>query len=448
LPLYAGAIDAVRGEDRELALTLETARLSTLILLAGEDSGFEREAERFRDLAGDTPAECALLGLVARARMFAGAPAGDVVPLARRAIRHLRIERSGPFTVWFVGAAVWLPGKDLTEHLECRFGEEIERASERGSAQGFAGASWLRAIIRLHTGDLRGAEADALAAAQSGGSDASFPYQPLVALTESLGEQGRGDEAEAELADRGLGGALPLDRPYTALLIARGRMRAARGDLDAARADLEEGLRRLTVAGTAGVVGLDARLELALIRHAIGDDPSALVAEALAAAQAWGAERAVGAALHVAGLLQGDVERLREAAAMLAASPARLWEARALVDLGAALRRANRRRESREPLRAGLALAEQCGAGPLAERARRELAAGGGRVPARPEATELTASEQRVAELAASGLSNPEIAQRLFVTIKTVEMHLSNAYRKLGVRSRHELPGALATASR
>jgi DNA-binding CsgD family transcriptional regulator len=225
-------------------------------------------------------------------------------------------------------------------------------------------------------------------------------------------------------------------------------MRAARGDLDAARADLEEGLRRLTVAGTAGVVGLDARLELALIRHAIGDDPSALVAEALAAAQAWGAERAVGAALHVAGLLQGDVERLREAAALLAASPARLWEARALVDLGAALRRANRRRESREPLRAGLALAEQCGAGPLAERARRELAAGGGRVPARPEATELTASEQRVAELAASGLSNPEIAQRLFVTIKTVEMHLSNAYRKLGVRSRHELPGALATASR
>jgi len=243
---------------------------------------------------------------------------------------------------------------------------------------------------------------------------------------------------------------VPADRPYTALVIARGRMRAGRGDLETARADLEEALRRLAHVGAAGVAGLDARLELVLIRRVQGDAPGAraLMDESLAVARAWGAERAVGAALHVAGLLDGDIDRLREAAELLAASPARLWEARALVDLGAALRRANQRRASRDPLRAGLALAERCGAAPLAERARRELAASGGRVPARPDATELTASEQRVAELAASGLSNPQIPQRLFVTIKTVEMHLSNAYRKLGVRSRHELPGALATTSR
>jgi DNA-binding NarL/FixJ family response regulator len=151
----------------------------------------------------------------------------------------------------------------------------------------------------------------------------------------------------------------------------------------------------------------------------------------------------------VAGLLRGGdegLELLREAAETLAQSPARLWRARALVDYGAALRRANRRRDCRAPLRDGLALAEECGATPLAERARRELAASGGRLPPRTGGRfdELTPSELRVAGLAAEGLSNPEIAQRLFVTIKTVEMHLSNAYRKLSISSRRDLPAALA----
>jgi DNA-binding NarL/FixJ family response regulator len=126
-------------------------------------------------------------------------------------------------------------------------------------------------------------------------------------------------------------------------------------------------------------------------------------------------------------------------------SPARLWYANALVDLGAALRRANHRRDSRKPLREGIDIADVCGAIPLADRARRELQASGGRVQPRTGGRydELTPSEQRIAELAASGLSNPEIAQRLFVTVKTVEMHLSNAYRKLDIRSRHQLAGAL-----
>jgi DNA-binding NarL/FixJ family response regulator len=97
-------------------------------------------------------------------------------------------------------------------------------------------------------------------------------------------------------------------------------------------------------------------------------------------------------------------------------------------------------------LREGIGVAELCGATPLVERARRELQASGGRVPPRTGGShdQLTPSEQRIAELAASGLSNPEIAQRLFVTIKTVEMHLSNAYRKLDIASRHQLERALS----
>ena len=58
----------------------------------------------------------------------------------------------------------------------------------------------------------------------------------------------------------------------------------------------------------------------------------------------------------------------------------------------------------------------------------------------------LTASERRIVDRAASGETNRDIAQALFVTPKTVEVHLSNAYRKLGVRSRRDLAGVLTTA--
>ena len=81
----------------------------------------------------------------------------------------------------------------------------------------------------------------------------------------------------------------------------------------------------------------------------------------------------------------------------------------------------------------------------LAQRARAELVTAGAK-PRRTVLTgleALTASERRVAELAAGGASNKEIAQSLFVTLRTVELHLSNAYNKLQIRSRHELAAAL-----
>ena len=135
---------------------------------------------------------------------------------------------------------------------------------------------------------------------------------------------------------------------------------------------------------------------------------------------------------------------------MLERSPARLEHARALIDLGAALRRANRRVEARGPLRDGLRIGGQCGAEALTERARTELRAAGGR-PAQQsggEIAQLTVSERRVAELAAEGLSNREIAQALFVTSKTVETHLSRTYLKLNVVRRTQLSRALAARAR
>ena len=173
-----------------------------------------------------------------------------------------------------------------------------------------------------------------------------------------------------------------------------------------------------------------------------------LADEELARARAWGAPRAIGIALRARGLVAGDLESLREAVAVLEDSRARLELARALVDLGAALRRGNRRSEARDVLRRGLELAHRLGAAPLEATAQAELQATGAR-PRRlvlSGVDSLTPSERRVAELAAGGMTNRDIAQSLFVTPKTVEVHLSSVYRKLGIASRAQLEPALATA--
>ena len=130
---------------------------------------------------------------------------------------------------------------------------------------------------------------------------------------------------------------------------------------------------------------------------------------------------------------------------MLAGSNARLEHAKALAALGSALRHARRPAEAREPLREALDLAAACGAPAFADEVRSELYAAGARprTDAMAGVAALTASERRVAGLAAGGETNRDIAQALFVTPKTVEVHLSNAYRKLGIRSRRELSAAL-----
>jgi DNA-binding CsgD family transcriptional regulator len=132
--------------------------------------------------------------------------------------------------------------------------------------------------------------------------------------------------------------------------------------------------------------------------------------------------------------------------ATLAETTARLEHAHSLVELGAALRRTGDRWAAREPLRAGLELAHRCGALPLDERARIELAASGARPrkAVRSGVEALTPSELRVARLAAGGRTNREIAQELFVTVKTVEFHLRHCYQKLDIARRNELADALS----
>jgi DNA-binding NarL/FixJ family response regulator len=183
--------------------------------------------------------------------------------------------------------------------------------------------------------------------------------------------------------------------------------------------------------------------------HALGhtEEALAIAGEALEIARSWGAPSAVGRALRERGEMRGEagLDDLEAAVAAVEGSPARLEQAKALAAHGRALRHARRPADAREPLRRALELADACGAEALAEDVRTELYAAGARprTAALSGAGALTASERRVAALAAEGSSNRDIAQALFVTPKTVEVHLSSAYRKLGIRSRRELTGAL-----
>jgi DNA-binding NarL/FixJ family response regulator len=172
-----------------------------------------------------------------------------------------------------------------------------------------------------------------------------------------------------------------------------------------------------------------------------------LAAEEVALAREAGAPAPIGRALRILGTLKREqgLDDLLEAVKLLESSNARLERAKALRALGVALRLARQPSDAREPLRRALELAAACDADGLADDIRSELAATG----ARPRTTAtggvdaLTASERRVSGLAAEGRTNKDIAQELYVTPKTVEVHLSNAYRKLGIRSRHELAQAL-----
>jgi DNA-binding CsgD family transcriptional regulator len=170
-----------------------------------------------------------------------------------------------------------------------------------------------------------------------------------------------------------------------------------------------------------------------------------LAAENLEMARQFGAPVPLAVALRTsAKVAVGDrrCELLEEALDVLGDSPAEVNRCRILIDLGAAHQKVGDAASAREVLRKSADLAVRIGSRRLVASARVELRAAGAR-PRRlalSGSDSLTPSERRVVVLAAGGHTNSAIAAELFVGIKTVENHLARAYRKLGVKSRTELP--------
>jgi ATP/maltotriose-dependent transcriptional regulator MalT len=323
-------------------------------------------------------------------------------------------------------------------------------ARRRGSVLAFALAGVLSARQMLWTGHVDEAVHDARTALDALPSESIYRSSAAYCVVSGLLEQGEGDEAAAVL--RLLGRFHDADPPFFAAwrLMAEGRLAVHRG-ADARALETFLGVGRLHAELLiVNPAVLPWRSEAALAAQRLGqlDRAAALVNEERGLAERFGAPRAIGVARRAAGLLaRGDdaIDLLRSAAGVLGESGARVEHARALRDLGAAVRRSGHPAQARPVLRDALAFAEDVGAGAVAEAARTELRVAGGRAPsrARAPAERLTPGERRVAELAAAGRSNRQIANALFITVKAVEWHLSNAYRKLDVRGRSDLSSAL-----
>jgi DNA-binding CsgD family transcriptional regulator len=445
------ALRGVAGRHRELELRLESCRLMASLLAPALMEQAFGQAERFAELEGRTAGECELLLHVAMQRWMSGRPARDVADPVERAVADPRlVAEIGSDSAWLPIAIGQLFKTDRLDAARRTMAVALAEAQRRGSAPGFAAAMAWHAWIALRVGAADDAEADARAACEAPSGDTWQHLTAACSLVDVLVERGELDAAQAVL---GAAGGEDGAADGELLLSTRSNLRAAQGDAPAALADQLEA-RRLN-GGMLPDPDFDGWLRIARLHHAVGDGPAAgrEAGAALDWARAWGTPGHLGQALVVSGLISGDLAQLHEAVAELERSPARRELARALVELGAALRRGGERRAAREPLRRALDLAAAGGMVATAERARAELRVTGAKVH-REESTgleSLTPSERRIARLAADGASNPEIAQALFVTVKTVEMHLGNAYRKLGIGSRRDLaalmePGKLQGA--
>jgi DNA-binding CsgD family transcriptional regulator len=377
------------------------------------------------------------------------------VELARRSLASGNLLTSSPIA--FLYAVVTLFRSGLLDEAAPIFNQAIAQARRRGDIFNLAFLLTWRGVCQTERGDLRAAVADlkeAIELSVAHGTRLNWSYI-IGFLAYALLEQGEADEAARVIDRGGFPEQLPLDQVHLVWFrLHRARLRIETGSPEQGVEELlqvGETLRLLPFdnPGTAPWRSWAAEGLRLLDRN---DEARALAADELALARRWGDPQTIGASLRVLGLVEGGTAGtglLREAVEVLAGSQARLEHARALVDFGAALRRANRRTEARERLREGVDLALRMGAFALAERGNEEIAATGAR-PRKVLQTgldALTPSERRVAQLAAEGMTNKEIAQALFVTIKTVEVHLSHAYRKLEISSRGQLDKALLTAA-
>ena len=404
-----------------------------------------------------SPGQRMLIATQCLREVLVGNSRDAVVELARRALdgdEPLLADHGGSGVL--VGVSMALRACDELAWNDRVLTVALSRSRARGSMMAFATASLLRGASRWRQGRLDEAIADAEQAvdAERYGWRHLLPaaYGTLVGLHVDRGEF----DVAADWATR-------LEAPDAAGTALMAPWHAALGQLAlVSRRDDDAlahfGAWRDSVAGIgnpAPFAGWRSAMARALTGLGRSQEARALASEELDLARRFGAPRTIAVALRelahagthgdFAGDLTGPIALLTEAVSITEVSEARLEHCRALLELGTVLRRAGRRTDAGRALGEALELARACGARLLQERAEAELEVAGTRVQraARRGADALSPSERRVVGLAIEGLSNREIAEALFVTRKAVEWHLGNAYRKLDVRSRGELAGAL-----
>ena len=435
----------------DIGRALEALEIETIFFGRPAVDELDRTIRYRGGVAGDDVGSKMLLSATAYTWATSGGPAEECAALAREVLADSSLFEMDNGLFW-VTALVVLIYADLDDTGD--IWEDVRAVSHRrGSLFMMLTLDLWRGFDMLRRGDLEGAQEsieDALEEMTlwAGSEGATVIEWPVGFLGEIQVERGNLDAA-GEILDRADPGDGVGDGPAfwrkakLELLLARGEYEKALEFVDFYEQRL--GLMRNPAAApwrTLKAVALD--------RLGRTEEGIALAEEELEAARVWGGRQAIGHALRVLGQLRREqgIGELEAAVETLEGSTARLELAKALLDLGTAQRLARQPTTARDPLRRAIEIGSACSADALVERARGELRAAGARP--RREALggieSLTPSERRVAGMAADEMTNREIAQALFVTPKTVEVHLSNAYRKLEISNRRQLASALTSA--
>ena len=445
------------AEDDELRVSLQAAEMTVVRSLA--DPSAEQAAIGGRLdalLAERSPGRSSVERLVLAQAAFRGVQAGDVpygevLVLAHRALppAHDSPDRFDKLALPLAAMAMYL--SDEFSGIDARLTAEIERAQRQGEHMAFATASFFRGFPRFLRGDVLDAAEDfqsALDAADEGWAFALPSAHALRAM------------CAIELDDLATAGVLLVlpggdDRwsahpTFPVLLAIRALWLNCQGRHDEAARFVGAAGARQTEIGALNPSALHWQVEAAYTALALGDVAAAreLSLEATRRARDFGAPRALGLALRAAGAAHDGsdgVAHLRESVAVLQTSGATLELGRSRFALGARLRGEGHRSEAVALLEHALLTAEACGGLRLRRLATEELRIAGATPRPTPVSgrESLTPTERRVALLAAEGLSSQHIAQRLFVTRRTVDTHLSHARAKLGAAAPDELAAAL-----
>lgn len=457
-----GATVLRRAQERLPAVGPGREQLEVALLAASYTSASaRREAEgtiaKLRDPGGPARGllQATTLATLAMDEVTYLRSATRAIDLARRALAAGLPSEPHRGESWVLLALAALIACDSLDDAQRGVDEILAAARARGSALTVVTVSSLRANIELRRGNLIASQADAQTAIELAPDLLGAEFAGLglaAAVLAGLERDETPDSLRRLIDDAGVRYDTEF-MPNAMLRYASGVLRAAAGNHATAIEELRGCALDHPAYGGGNPAMFPWRSSAALSLAELGrhEEAQALAADEVQRAQSFGAARAIGIALRAQSLVGAPRQRsagLAAALDVLAASPARLEHALVLVDLGATHRAAGERTAARAPLEQGLALAARCGARALERRARSELAAIGVRPSGidRAGPDSLTASERRVAEMAAAGGTNREIAQTLFVTEKTVETHLGRAFRKLEITSRRQLPDVFASA--
>ncbi len=448
----------LRGGDAELEAEVAATGAALMLYDPAHVAGFASRRDRYADLAKGQGWACRALAVMLGVEAAVGGRVREALAFAEQALDggQLLHER---------GAGGWATPQVLgtlivTDELDRALVvmDDVELAARAsGSARGLFAVAVNRAWVHARQGDLAAAESD-LTALLHFAREAGLLLGVTTALSsliDVLTERETPVEVALLVEQTELSPDFLRSASGAQLLEVRGRLRLLHREHARGVEDLRAAAETYAALGFGPLFSTWRSSLAAALASTDREEARHLAAEELELARLTGLARPQGIALRALGIVEGaadGIELLRQSVVMLEHSPAPLEHARSLVELGSALRRANQRRDSRSPLVDGYRLAHRCGAQRLVGRAEDELKAAGGRRPRRSVTGRdaLTASELRVVNLAASGATNPEIAQELFVSLKTVETHLSRAYGKLGLMgagARRKLTAALQGAS-